>query len=157
QCSRGLAKEVRTVGSGICAVRETPSALIHGDCGSLPEAACGARRGRVTPTLARAGSGLVPFGGPRVYEASIVQTVNHQAGSITKHHSSFPNRNVESSEKKDVGGELRTSEPLIGGRRPLIARSFHRRVAHNRVDFMRVCQWAVELNAAAKRLDGLVA
>ena len=56
-----------------------------------------------------------------------------------------------------LADETRASEPLVGFRRPLVARGRDRGVTHHRVDRVVVGQRAVERDAGAERLDGLVA
>ena len=50
-----------------------------------------------------------------------------------------------------------TAEPLVGRRRSLVARGRDRGVTHHRVDLVVAGQRAVERDAGAERLDGLVA
>src|ERR1019366_9168939 len=96
-------------------------------------------------TLPGSRCGLVPLGGPWVDEAAVVEAVDDQARGVTQHHVA------------GAGGEGGATEPLVGRRRPLVARGRDPGVTHNRVDRVIVGQGAVERDAGAERLDGLVA
>ena len=112
-----------------------------------PAEATAARAGRrhAAATLPCSGGGLVTLGGPWVDEAAVVEAVDDQASGVTQHHVA------------GAGGEGGAPEPLVGRRSPLVARGRDRGVTHNRVDRVVPGQGAVERDAGAERLDGLVA
>src|SRR5258708_18830686 len=61
------------------------------------------------------------------------------------------------AELRGGSSEFRSSKPLVGLRRALVPRSLDGRITYNRVDPVVVCQWCVECDPGAKRLDWLVA
>ena len=61
------------------------------------------------------------------------------------------------TELKGLGGQFRSSKPLVGRRRALVPRSLDGCIAYNLVDPVVVIQWPVECYAGAEGLDGLVA
>src|ERR1019366_4653619 len=88
---------------------------------------------------------MVTLRGPWVDEAAVVEAVDDQASGVTQHHAA------------GEGGEGGAPEPLVGRRRPLVARRRDLGVTHNGVDRVVLRQGAVERDAGAERLDGLVA
>jgi hypothetical protein len=114
-----------------------------------------AGRRHVAATLPRSGGGLVTLGGPWVDEAAVVEAVDDQAGGVPQHHAAGGDGDGAAEDKGAlVARGLRTTG---WARRSLVARGRDRGVAHNRVDRVAVGQGAVERDAGAERLDGLVA
>jgi len=85
---------------------------------------------------------MVPLGGPWVDEQSVVEAVDDQASGVSQHHGA------------GAVGESWPSEPLVGRRRPLVARVRHRGVTHHCVDRVGSDQGFVERDAGAERQTG---
>lgn len=99
---------------------------------------------------------MIALGGPWVGEGAIIEAVGNQSRGVPQHQAALFDGDGP-AELRGGGGQLRSTEPLVGQRSPLVARSLHGVVAHRRVDRVAVGQWIVERDSGAEGLDRLVA
>ena len=112
--------------------------------------------GREATGFFKAGFSLPSFGGPGINDAAVVEAVSDKAGGVAQDQAAFFDGDGAAKQGR-VGGELRAAEPLIGRGRALVASGSDGGIADRRVDGLRLGQRLVERDAAAERLDGLVA
>src|SRR5262249_13613018 len=102
-------------------------------------------RRHTTATFPRSGPGLVTLRRPRIDEQAVVETVDDEASGVTQDHGA------------GGAGEQRPAEPLVGRWSALVARCGHAGVPHDGVNRVVLGQRAIERDAGAERLNGLVA
>ena len=78
---------------------------------------------------------MIAFSSPWIDKASVVEAVGNNARGVPQNDAALFDGDA-TTELRGLGGQFRSSKPLVGRRHALVPRSFDGSIAYNRVDRM---------------------